>query len=113
MTVEKTGTGWRLNEIDFGSIRKEMVRDDEKLFYLLAAASFVEITAELYTSNLIEHFRNDRSAGQWLEHIWQHEEMQHGRALKTYIQAVWPDFDWECAYTGFAAEYGALCTMEA
>lgn len=113
MSVRKVGTHWQLDEINFRSIRQDMVRDNEKLFYLLAAASFVEITADLYTGNLIEHFRNDNSAGQWLAQVWQQEEMQHGRALKTYIQTVWPDFDWERAYAGFAAEYGALCTMEA
>lgn len=113
MYVKKAGEHWQINEIDFGSICKDMVRDDERLFYLLVSASFVEITSDLYTNNLIEHFRNDRNAGRWLEQVWQHEEMQHGRALKTYVQAVWPDFDWEQAYTGFAAEYGAICTPEA
>ncbi len=113
IAVEKAGNNWQLNEIDFGVIRKEMVRDDERLFYLLASASFIEITSELYTSNLIEHFRNDRHVGSWLEQVWQHEEMQHGRALKAYVHAVWPEFDWESAYIGFAAEYGAICTLEA
>ena len=112
-SVEKASKSWRMDEIDYGAIRREMVHDNEQLFYLLAAASFIEITSDLYTHNLIEHFRCDRDAARWLEEVWQREEMQHGSALKAYVMTVWPDFDWEKAYAGFAAEYGATCTIEA
>ena len=112
---EHNGKGrrnWRLEEIDFSALRREQVVDDERLFYLLASSSFVETLADLYTRNLIDHYRGDGSVAHWLEEYWQKEEVQHGRALKAYVRTVWPEFDWEKAYAGFAQEYGAVCTME-
>lgn len=103
---------WRVEDIDFGKIKGELVRDDDMLFYMLASASFVEILSELYSDNLIEHFRGNQDAVHWLRHHWQHEEVQHGRALKAYVKAVWPEFDWETAHAGFIAEYGPLCTAQ-
>lgn len=102
---------WRIEELDFGAVRRDLVRDDERLFYLLACASFVEILAELYTRNLIDHCRADHDAVRWLEETWQREEVRHGTSLRAYVQTVWPEFGWEAAYAHFAAEYGATCTM--
>lgn len=104
--------GWQLSDIDFRALDVALVRDDELLFYMLASASFVEILSELYSRNLIEHFRDDASVGNWLHDHWQREEMQHGRALKTYVQTAWPEFDWERAHQGFIIEYAALCTAQ-
>jgi rubrerythrin len=103
---------WRLEDIPFGAVDAASVRDDEFLFLLLASASFVEILAETYSGNLIEHFQGDEEVTGWLRKYWQKEENQHGRALKTYVQAVWPEFDWESAHRGFTEEYTALCTVE-
>lgn len=103
---------WRLEDIDFGAVKREMVRSDERLFYLLASASFVEILSEVYTGNLIEHYNGNDDAILWLKETWQKEEVQHGRSLKQYVLAVWPEFDWEKSYSGFATEYGELCSME-
>jgi hypothetical protein len=38
--------------------------------------------------------------------------MQHGRALKTYINHVWPEFDWDTAFSNFFAEYSLTCSFE-
>lgn len=38
--------------------------------------------------------------------------MQHGKALRAYVTHVWPEFDWEAAYTGFLAEYATYCKVE-
>jgi rubrerythrin len=103
---------WRLEDISFDSIDVASVRDDEFLFLLLASASFVEILADTYSSNLIEHFHGDAEVTSWLNDSWQGEETQHGRALKTYVQTVWPEFDWENAHRAFTEEYTALCTIE-
>jgi len=110
---EKGRRGWKLEDIDWSGIQRDMVRDDDDLFYLLAPASFVEILSDHYTRNLIDHYRGDSAVVGWLEDNWRREEMQHGEALKTYVRAVWPEFDWDGAYAGFAAEYGAACTMAA
>ena len=101
---------WQLGEIDFDAIDTDLVRNDEYLFYLLASASFVEIMSELYACNLADHYRENSALVTWLEESWQREETQHGKAFKAYVTAVWPDFDWEGAYSSFAAEYAAICT---
>ena len=103
---------WRLEDIAFKTIDAASVRDDEFLFLTLASASFVEILAETYSDNLIAHFRADSEIAHWLQQTWQQEEVQHGRALKLYVQTVWPEFDWECAYDAFRTDYSALCTVE-
>lgn len=103
---------WRLEDIDFDGIDPALVHDDEILFYMLASASFVEIMSELYSSNLIEHFRGNVEVVTWLEKDWQREEVQHGRALKTYVQKAWPEFNWDVANEAFQAEYTASCTAQ-
>jgi hypothetical protein len=103
---------WRLQDIDYSAVRHEAIEGDEQLFYLVTGASFVEILADLYTSNLGQRYADDAAASAWLSEHWRSEEVQHGDALKAYARAAWPDFDWDRAYAGFAAEYGAMCTME-
>src|ERR1700749_501460 len=104
---------WSVEDIDYESIDGSLIHDNAELFYLLAAASFVEITSDLYTKNLIEFFQGDAEIENWLANFWELEEVQHGTALKRYVQAVWPEFDWEDAYRGFFEEYGRACTMDA
>lgn len=103
---------WHIDDIDFAAVDIPAVRNDEFLFLTLASASFVEILAEKYGGNLIAHFAGDAEVTEWLHNAWKVEEVQHGQALKAYVQAVWPEFDWEAAYAGFREEYGALCTIE-
>ncbi len=103
---------WSVGEIDFASIDPSLIYDNSELFYLLAAASFVEITSDLYTKNLIEFYRGNSEIEDWLANYWEHEEVQHGAALKRYVEAVWREFDWDRAYRGFFEEYGRECTME-
>lgn len=109
---EQTGKKWRLEDIPYDKIDRSLIAGDEFLFHTLAAASFTEILAELYSDNLIEHFKGNAEIEAWLRHSWRHEEVQHGQSLKKYVQTVWPDFDWERAYAAFQIEYGALCTSE-
>lgn len=107
--VDEDGRNWRLEDIDFSPLQAARLHDDETLFFMLSGASFVEIAADLYTHNLIDYFSGDAEMERWLRTAWQHEEVQHGRALKAYVQAVWPEFDWERAYAGFYDEYAKLC----
>ena len=103
---------WRLEDIDFGALQKEMVEKDDRLFYLLASASFVEILSEIYSGNLVMHYKGNLDAELWLKETWQAEEVKHGESLKRYVQAVWPDFDWERSFSSFTAEYSELCSMD-
>lgn len=103
---------WHLDDIDFNAIDIASVRDDNFLFLTLASASFVEILSEMYAANLIEHFQGDSELTNWLSEYWQRDEVQHGQALRTYVQTVWPDFEWDNAYNAFFMHYSTLCTVE-
>ena len=103
---------WRLADIDLTAIDRTRVHADETLFYLLATSSFVEIASALYTRNLSAYYASDQGVLDWLNDYWEQEEIQHGRALRAYVQAVWPEFDWEAANAAFYAEYSARCTLE-
>lgn len=102
---------WTLADIEWDQIEQERVKDKSITAYVIAAASFVETAADLYTANLVKHFP-DPAAQQWLINHWQPEEMQHGLALRTYVETVWPELDWELTYNHFFDEYSQLCTME-
>lgn len=103
---------WSLADIRFDTIDPALVRDDEFLFVTLTCASFVEILSDTYTGNLVKHFDGETDITAWLDRSWQTEEVQHGHALKAYVQAVWPEFDWERGHQAFKAEYETYCTME-
>ena len=103
---------WSMNAIHYRDIAHEAVEDDELLFQIVASASFVEITSDLYTRNLTEYFRDDPDLVDWLAYHWEPEELQHGAALKRYVETAWPWFDWERAYAGFFAEYSRCCLLE-
>jgi hypothetical protein len=102
---------WSLADIDLSRIEQNVARDDWFFYYLVAAASFIETAADLYTSNLVLHFP-DPMAREWLAKRWQPEELQHGRALRAYTEAAWPGLDWGKGYAAFFGEYSRLCTME-
>lgn len=102
---------WALSDIAFDRIELERVKDDESLFFVLASASLVESGSDLYTSSLIDYF-GESEAAQWLRTDWEHEELQHGSALRKYVETVWPDFDWERAFNAFMREYALLCTPD-
>lgn len=103
---------WRLDELPFDQIDRHRVADDLDLFYFLTGASFIEITSDLYTRSLIEYYRGDQAVTDWLVHEWQPQELQHGAALRRYVETVWPDFDWERAYADFYRGYAPLCKPE-
>ncbi|OBS10164.1 ferritin-like domain-containing protein [Acidihalobacter prosperus] len=105
-------THWHLEDVPFHAIDGRRIASDTFYFDLLVSASFVEITTELYTHNLIEYFEGDDNLQNWLRTQWLPEEMQHGHALRRYVAAVWPAFDWEVAYRGFYADYARFCKTE-
>ncbi len=115
MTIESSGAAsprWSLDSIDWPALRRDAVADNEALFYLLTGASFVEATTDLYTQNLIDYFAADDEITAWLKAHWLPEELQHGRSLRRYVEAAWPDFDWERAYRDFLPEYTAQCAND-
>ncbi len=101
---------WRLEDIDFSIAQPHRVREDDTLFFLLATAALVETATPHYASNLAEQYADDAELGAWLKQQWQDEELQHGRALRAYVTAIWPQFDWPRAWGGFYPEYAAACS---
>jgi rubrerythrin len=100
---------WSLDSIDWRSVRGDAVGQSEALFYLVGAASFMESTTDRYTANLIDQFSDDDEITGWLEQHWLPEELQHGLALRRYVQTVWPHFDWDGVYAAFLDEFAAYC----
>jgi hypothetical protein len=103
---------WRIEDIDLTRIDRQKAVANEDLLLLLCAASFIESGTDLYTSNLSKFFDGDPEVSAWLNNEWEPEEMQHGRALKTYIAYVWPEFDWDTAFRNFMDEYSLTCSVE-
>lgn len=103
---------WSLDDVPWHLIRPEAMKDNDELFFLVAAASFMESTTHLYTRNLVDFFAGDSEITGWLQDHWLEEELQHGRALRRYVETAWPWFDWERVYAGFVAEFNAYCGPE-
>lgn len=111
MTSEKANSDhWSLDDIPLDCVEIGRVGSQEELFLLLAGASFVETGSDLYTRNLVEQFHGDAEVSWWLTNRWQPEELQHGRALRAYVNRVWPEFDWQAAFAAFIADYSQGCT---
>lgn len=112
MASHEAEAHWTIEDLDFSRIALDRVRSDENLFYLVAAASFIESGSDLYTHNLVDFFRGDEEVTAWLSTQWEQEELQHGKALRAYVEYVWPEFPWEQAYRGFLEEYATYCKVE-
>jgi len=111
-TPERTGLPWSVTEIDYASIDAEKVRDNRTLFYLLTAASFIESGSDTYAGNLAIYYAHMPEAADWLSAHWEREELQHGLALRRYVEHVWPEFDWARGYQRFFDEYGKTCSID-
>ncbi len=103
---------WRLEDLPLDQIDFGRIRHREDMLFALAAASFVEYASDTYAGNLAEFVRDEADMATWLSERWEPEEVQHGRALRAYVEAVWPTFDWEGAYGRFFEEYKLLCGVE-
>jgi hypothetical protein len=100
---------WTLEDIPWHEVDHEAIEGDELLFYLVVTASFIETATDTYARNLTRHFDGDPQVTAWLEQRWQPEELQHGRALRCYVQVVWPGLDWHDVYRRFFSEFSAKC----
>jgi hypothetical protein len=106
-------THWKLSDVAYEDIlRRPWLKAEPRLLYLLASASFVEITSDLYASALIDFFQGDREVTDWLNEEWLPEELQHGVALTRYVNTVWPEFDWDSTYQSFYREYSQRCRIK-
>jgi hypothetical protein len=100
---------WSLDDIPWHAINHDAVAHNETFFYLVTSASLMESATDLYTENLVEFFNGDREVISWLEQYWLPEELQHGRALRRYVEVAWPEFDWEPGFHQFVEEFRPFC----
>ncbi|HEY3909868.1 MAG TPA: ferritin-like domain-containing protein [Stellaceae bacterium] len=100
---------WTLDDIPWQAIRRDTVAASEAFFYLIASASLMESATDLYTANLIDYFFGDDEVTSWLERYWLPEELQHGRALRRYVETMWPDFPWAMVRERFVEEFSPFC----
>ncbi|OAI68569.1 ferritin [Ralstonia solanacearum] len=103
---------WTMDDIAYGSIDIARVRNHRTLFYLVASASFIESGSDLYAGNLAQYYADRPETAHWLIHHWEREELQHGRALRRYVETVWPEFDWARGYARFFEDYSVTCAID-
>ncbi len=103
---------WNYEELPYDRVDRAAIADNRTLFYILATASFIEIMSDLYTVNLAEYYADDEEVCNWLKSGWEPEELQHGKALRRYVNTVWPDFDWDATFEKFSADYANYCNVE-
>ncbi len=103
---------WRIEDIDFTQANTDIHTRDPVILWLATASSFIESASDIYTENLVEYFADDPVIAHWLASQWEPEELQHGRALRTYVEAAWPSFDWQAAFDKFLVDYSKLCSIE-
>ena len=103
---------WRVEDIDFSVANKKLSVEDPVMLWLAIAASFTESASDIYTGNLVAYFGDDAEISAWLASHWEPEELQHGRAFRAYVAAVWPQFDWDTAFAAFLVDYSKLCSIE-
>ena len=102
---------WTLDDIPWQALRHDAVARAEGYFYLVASASLMESATDLYTKNLIDYFSDDEEVTSWLEKYWLPEELQHGEALRRYVELAWPEFDWEPTHRRFVEEFRPICDI--
>lgn len=102
---------WSLDDIPWHLVRRDAVEENRAFFFLVATASLMESATDIYTENLVEYFAGDEEVTSWLAHSWLPEELQHGRALRRYVETAWPEFDWEPAFRGFVEEFKPYCDI--
>lgn len=103
---------WSVSDIPYEAIDVARVRGDRDLFYLLVSASFIESGSDTYAGNLATYYARVPEAAGWLAEHWEAEELQHGVALRRYVEQVWPEFDWERGYARFFDEYSQTCSID-
>lgn len=103
---------WCLEDIPFHRIHLAQMRPRTDLLMLLAGTSFLEIASDTYAGNLAQHCGRDPKVVAWIVERWQGEELRHGRALRCYIERVWPEFPWQAAFDSFFSEYRHSCGVE-
>jgi hypothetical protein len=111
-TPAPTPRRWDLADIDFAAIDRPAIEGDALTQRIVFLASLIETGSDLYAGNLAAYFAGDPDLARWLARAWEPEEVQHGQALRAYVEHVWPGIDWQRAYDAFFTRYSPTCTMD-
>lgn len=84
---------------------RALVRFNGPMFHSLATASFLETAVPAQAHRLSLAFAACPDVALWLEQIWWPQRAETGRRLREYVEATWPEFDWNAAYQ----EYDETC----
>lgn len=84
---------------------RALVRFNALTFHSLAAASFLETAVPLHVNRLAQVFGAHPDVRGWLEQVWWPQRAELGRQLRGYVEATWPEFDWNAAYQEFYESY--------
>lgn len=102
---------WHVDDIPYHDIQPGRIRNDRTMFYLVASASFIESGSDTYAGNLATYYADTPEAAEWLSKHWEAEELQHGLALRRYVEHVWPEYDWARGYARFFEDYRKTCDI--
>ena len=84
---------------------RALIRFNALLFHGLATASFLEAAAPSGAIRLPRPVTAAPEIAHWVEQVWRPQRSARARALRAYIDAVWPEFDWVGAYEDFCKLY--------
>jgi hypothetical protein len=84
---------------------RALIRFNALLFHGVATASFLEAAAPIGAGRVARAVMEAPDAAHWADNVWRPQRSARGQALRTYIDAVWPEFDWAAAYDDFCKLY--------
>jgi hypothetical protein len=84
---------------------RALVRFNAVTFHSLAAASFLETAVALHVKCQAPAYAAHPDVKAWFEQVWWPQRAELGRQLREYIEATWPEFDWNAAWQDFHASY--------
>lgn len=93
--IPQTHKHWRIDDLPWDQLDPAKV--DPDVLKVVKAASMVEYNARDYMAYLCSVFHDDPVFQQAAQY-WAIEEVQHGKALGAWAQAVDPDFNHEAAF---------------
>jgi hypothetical protein len=91
---------------------RALVRFNGLTFHSIAAASFLETAVPLHVNRINLVFAAHPELGLWMEQVWWPQRAERGRRLRQYVEATWPEFDWNAAYHEFYHAYRPQSGLE-
>ncbi len=91
---------------------RALVRFNAVTFHSLATASFLETAVALHVNRQAPAYAAHPDVRDWLEQVWWPQRAELGRQLREYIEATWPEFDWNAAYQDFHESYRRHSRLE-